>query len=475
VSVRGMRGYRILSPATVLRSRMLGTFMLPPKQRLAFSGSFVLSDAERLLFDAILAARDAAGLQHIELRVVGGWCRDKLLGAAPEDIDIGVRDMTGREFAQRMVKASGSASKVHTIVVNPERSKHLETAVVSFNGYRLDFSHLRTERYPENSRIPVVDFGTPREDALRRDCTVNAIFYNLATREVEDPCERGLQDLSSKVIRTPLDPTVTLMEDPLRLLRVIRFSAGLDFALEASLREAMGHPALLAALQTKVSRERMRIELDKMLLLHRDGYEAALRHLASVSGLFECILMFPGFQWSSSCLLHHDAEASVTSTAVLLAARYAALLLAQGEDCLSRFQLKDLTWSNSHRALVLRLVRSCVAIRELLRDGRSATAAELGVWVRDSGHVYVQAAYMTGAYARAPLLHRPAFIERAFMRPLVSGDEIARHFGLQSRSIGQTLEQLHAWQIDAPPQLLTHAGALSFLETHLAARCTPPT
>lgn len=86
------------------------------------------------------------------------------------------------------------------------------------------------------------EFGTPVQDALRRDCTVNALFYNLHSQEVEDFTGRGLEDMKNKLIRTPLPPFETFNDDPLRVLRLIRFSSRLGFEIVPEAKEAMQSP-----------------------------------------------------------------------------------------------------------------------------------------------------------------------------------------------------------------------------------------
>lgn len=130
------------------------------------------------------------------LRVVGGWVRDKLLGKESSDIDVALDCTTGKEFAERVneyLASTGAATaSVGVIHANPEQSKHLETATMCVHGLWLDFVNLRSESYADGSRIPdAVAFGTPREDALRRDLTVNALFYNLHSRAVEDWTGQG--------------------------------------------------------------------------------------------------------------------------------------------------------------------------------------------------------------------------------------------------------------------------------------------
>ena len=99
-----------------------------------------------------------------------------------------------------------------------EQSKHLETANVRVLGVFIDCVNLRSEAYTEDSRIPSITFGTPQEDALRRDFTINTLFYNVSTMQIEDFTGKGLTDLRDKIIRTPLPAYVTFKDDPLRVM-----------------------------------------------------------------------------------------------------------------------------------------------------------------------------------------------------------------------------------------------------------------
>ncbi|KAI8322209.1 poly A polymerase C-terminal region-like protein [Martensiomyces pterosporus] len=147
---------------------------------------------------------------------------------------------------------------------NPERSKHLETATTSVLGLLVDFVNLRSETYNSDSRIPQIEFGTPTEDAYRRDITINALFYNIHTHQVEDFTGRGMDDLKNGVVRTPLAPFETFRDDPLRVLRVIRFASRFGYTIDESTADAIRRAEIKHDLDAKISRERVGVELDKM-------------------------------------------------------------------------------------------------------------------------------------------------------------------------------------------------------------------
>lgn len=239
-----------------------------------------LTDQESALVRLLLDVSDhigrSEGLAKPELRFTGGWVRDKLLGLSSKDIDVGISTMTGYRFGTLMKEyleqpeihskyEQGILGPLAKIEANPEKSKHLETVTTKVLGLEIDLVNLRKETYVEDSRNPTMDFGTPKDDALRRDSTINALFYNLVTAKVEDYTGRGLQDMESKIIRTPLSPYQTFKDDPLRILRCIRFASKLDYQIEAEAERSMSDSDIKKALRAKISRERVGVEIEKML------------------------------------------------------------------------------------------------------------------------------------------------------------------------------------------------------------------
>jgi hypothetical protein len=227
-----------------------------------------LTDEEAALFKELLDATRAADLSTT-LRCAGGWVRDKLMGRTSLDIDIALDNLLGREFADRIneyLKAHGEETHhVAVIMSNPEQSKHLETARMKIRGIWIDLVNLRSEEYAHHSRIPTMTFGTPEEDAQRRDFTINSLFYNINTGVIEDFTTQGLADLREGIIRTPLAPKETFLDDPLRVLRAVRFASRFGFELEEGLLEAAADDEVREALAHKVSRERIGAELEGMM------------------------------------------------------------------------------------------------------------------------------------------------------------------------------------------------------------------
>ncbi|ABN65978.2 predicted protein [Scheffersomyces stipitis CBS 6054] len=224
----------------------------------------------------------------LELRITGGWVRDKLLGNHSNDIDIAVNHQSGEQFASnlheylRVHNPELHLKAIHTIKKNPEKSKHLETCTTKLFGMDIDFVNLRSEEYSDDSRVPIIKFGTPEEDAYRRDATLNSLFFNLNKNEIEDFTGKGLQDLQDGVLRTPLEPLQTFLDDPLRVLRLIRFASRFNFIVEPKTLEAMTSPEIRESLTTKISKERIEVELLKIFTSKNPSYGLRLINYANL-------------------------------------------------------------------------------------------------------------------------------------------------------------------------------------------------
>ncbi|KAM7515278.1 hypothetical protein LguiA_004861 [Lonicera macranthoides] len=238
------------------------TTVVPVKEKID------LTDKERQIFERLLQVLRHFNLQT-QLRVAGGWVRDKLLGKECYDIDIALDNMLGREFCEKvneyLVSAGEETQGIGVIQCNPDQSKHLETARMRLLDIWIDFVNLRSEDYCENSRIPTMRFGTAEEDAYRRDLTINSLFYNINSSSVEDFTGRGIADLRYGKIVTPLPPKETFLDDPLRVLRAIRFGARFGFTLDEELKVAASDNDVKAAIADKISRERIGHEVDLMV------------------------------------------------------------------------------------------------------------------------------------------------------------------------------------------------------------------
>ncbi|KAG0498968.1 hypothetical protein HPP92_003659 [Vanilla planifolia] len=252
-----------------------------------------ITEKEDKIFRRLLDVVDQFKL-NTQLRVAGGWVRDKLLGNDCYDIDIALDNMLGREFCEKMSEYLQSVGEEEhgkaVIPSNPDQSKHLETARMRIYDTWIDFVNLRSETYAENSRIPTMKFGTAKQDAFRRDLTINSLFYNINSNSVEDLTGRGIQDLKDGYIVTPLPPRETFLDDPLRVLRAIRFGARFKFKLDEDLREAASSEEVKEALMNKISRERIGHEVD--LMISGNQPVMAMLHILELK-LFDAVFTCP--------------------------------------------------------------------------------------------------------------------------------------------------------------------------------------
>jgi len=222
--------------------------------------------------------------------VIGGYVRDFLLNRkAPTDIDI-VAIGSGISLAEKVASAIPGKPEVTVF-------KNFGTAMVRYQGLELEFVGARKESYHRDSRKPVVENGSLEDDQKRRDFTINALALSLNTKDfgrLLDPFE-GLKDLDDRILRTPLEPGITFSDDPLRMMRAVRFATQLHFEVELRSLQAITEYKERIRI---VSSERIVDELNKILacskpslgfgLLHRTGLlELVLPELTALEGIEE--------------------------------------------------------------------------------------------------------------------------------------------------------------------------------------------
>ncbi|TMC00775.1 MAG: HD domain-containing protein [Chloroflexi bacterium] len=203
--------------------------------------------------------RQAASEVDARAWIVGGYVRDQLLGRPHPDMDVVVEEGKGFDVAGRFAELAGARQ--------PAVFERFGTAQVTLPGHLVEFVSARAESYDPGSRKPDVRPATLEQDLRRRDFTVNTLLMDLEGR-VHDPLGSGLADLEARLLRTPADPVQTFADDPLRMLRAIRFAAQLSFELAPDLVPAMRR--LKERLTSPVvSVERVADELRKMLVSER--------------------------------------------------------------------------------------------------------------------------------------------------------------------------------------------------------------
>ncbi len=208
----------------------------------------------RKIFERISETADELGL---ECYVVGGYVRDIFLQRPSKDIDVVVVG-SGIEMAQALGRRLGKSARVSVF-------KNFGTAQVKYRDTEVEFVGARRESYQRDSRKPIVEDGTLEDDQNRRDFTINALAVCLNRErfgELVDPFG-GMSDLKEGIIRTPLDPDITFSDDPLRMMRCIRFATQLNFFIDDKTFESLVRNVDRIEI---ISRERIADELNKIIL-----------------------------------------------------------------------------------------------------------------------------------------------------------------------------------------------------------------
>lgn len=200
---------------------------------------------------------DCANQLGVDAYVIGGFVRDIYLGRDSKDIDV-VTIGKGIELAELVHKQLGEEAHLSVF-------KNFGTAQVKFNDLEIEFVGARRESYNRDSRKPIVEDGTLEDDQNRRDFTINALAIGLSKSnfgKLLDPFN-GVGDIENKILRTPLEPEITYSDDPLRMMRAIRFSSQLGFTIEKESLDAISKNKERIKI---VSKERITDELNKIIL-----------------------------------------------------------------------------------------------------------------------------------------------------------------------------------------------------------------
>lgn len=218
------------------------------------------SSLNHSIFQRLGAVADKLNLQTF---VVGGYVRDIILNRPSKDIDF-VCVGSGIALAEAIAKELGPSVHVNIF-------KNFGTAQIKFEDLELEFVGARKESYRSDSRKPIVEDGTLDDDQKRRDFTINAMAISLNAKtfgELIDPFN-GVTDIKKKIIKTPLDPVITFSDDPLRMMRAVRFASQLNFDIEADTFNALMTQAERLKI---VSHERITDELNKIILSTTPSY-----------------------------------------------------------------------------------------------------------------------------------------------------------------------------------------------------------
>ena len=285
----------------------------------------------------------AASNLNLECYVIGGFVRDYILKRGDsKDVDI-VAIGNGIDLAQEVSKLLPGHPKVTVF-------KTYGTAMLQAGNIELEFVGARKESYTEDSRNPAVEDGTLEDDQNRRDFTINALALSLNDDnfgELLDPFN-GVEDLQNKTIRTPLNPDITYSDDPLRMLRAIRFAAQLNFSIENKSLEAITRNAGRIEI---ISKERIVDEINKILMSEVPSKGLALLHKTGLlKHIFPELLALQGIEEKEGQRhkdnFWHTLEVvdNIALTTDNLWLRWAALLHDIGKAPTKRFD-KKIGWT----------------------------------------------------------------------------------------------------------------------------------
>jgi poly(A) polymerase len=214
----------------------------------------ILSHIDKAIYRKI---SDIAAKEKNEVYLVGGFVRDILLDRASKDVDIMVVG-SGIELAQKVCEAFPEINKIHLF-------KSFGTAMLQYHDLQIEFVGARKESYRNASRKPIVENGSFLDDISRRDFTINSLCISLNKDNYGSIIDvfGGISDIEKQIIRTPLDPDITYSDDPLRMLRAIRFATQLDFTIEEKSYYAIKRNAKRIEI---ISQERISDEINKIML-----------------------------------------------------------------------------------------------------------------------------------------------------------------------------------------------------------------
>jgi len=291
---------------------------------------------------------------NTEAFVIGGFVRDIVMGNPSMDVDV-VTTGDGIELA-KMVANHDSRNR------NVALFKNFGTAMLRYDDWKIEFVGARKESYQKTSRKPTVERGTLSDDQLRRDFTINTLSISLQKDDFGQLIDTfdGLEDIKSCIIKTPADPATTFSDDPLRMLRAIRFSTRFEFDIEGTTLLAIGQNSERIGI---VSQERISEELNKILLTKKpsEGFKL-LYDTGLLANIFPQLLQLQGVDIQNGKghkdNFYHTLEVldNVCKKSKNLWLRWAALLHDIAKPKTKRFDKKAGWTFHGHEDLGARMV-----------------------------------------------------------------------------------------------------------------------
>ena len=406
--------------------------------------------------------------KNVVARIAGGWVRDKLSGSQSDDIDFSIEGIDGLSFANQIEKVASKKDFPELVVMaNPEQSAHIGSAKVYLTPeFYIDICGLRWDEYSETSRIPIITVGTPQQDALRRDVTVNAIFFNVITSKVEDFCN-GIPDLESKLLRTCQPSKQSFLDDPLRILRIFRFGSRFSFNLTDDIIESAKNAK--SEYIEKITAERANLEITKAL----EGPNP-VQYVSWIveSELFETIFD-PQNKWGldtkacidrmSISLKGCKEEKLVVSLAAIFEPLYHMEKVkdtVRKNNMITALEfaiLREMKYQIEIAAAVLKLLKGNEIVKSLI--SQPLTRLQVGHFVMETGPLWplVQHALYDQREIIFFIKDLKQYIiqenlgEAYSIRPLMRGNELAKLHGQKpGPGMANLIRQLIDWQLENP-------------------------
>jgi tRNA nucleotidyltransferase (CCA-adding enzyme) len=449
---------------------------------------------EQKIFDLLLETLKQSKI-NITLRVAGGWVRDKLLGNECNDIDIALDNIMGKDFVQifhnHLIEKNIESHGFGVIKKNAEQSKHLETATIQIFGMWIDFVNLRGEEYTEDSRIPIQVIGTPEDDAFRRDFTINSLFYNINDGKIEDFTKKGLEDLKNKIIRTPLCPKQTFLDDPLRILRGFRFSARYNYEIEKTAYDYMCfNKEIKTSFLQKISKERIGKEFESNFsypeisvnpfkfidYLYETEFLKIILNTELDEKVFHGYNLAKKLNQSKICLekefkifLEETQEDFKSETLVYLT--YISLLTFPFFDFNSKYSVlknnkcfdiirEQMKLKRKAADFSTKLQISLKELEKLYLD-KNLNKKELAVWQKKAESLWFLADKLFeniihNQEIHGPYLNLTEYFENLHLtyffktKPILNGQEITEFFKIKGKDIKIKMDEILLWQINNP-------------------------
>lgn len=400
----------------------------------------------------------------ITLRLVGGWVRNKLINEDSNDYDITLDGCNINDFSTIFSKYLDEKNISYEEIKNPKQSEHLGcTHFVINNDILLDFSCLRSETY-NDSRIPQISIGNLYDDSVRRDFSINALYYNIYQRKVED-LHNGIQDLKDLKLRTPKDVFVSFKEDPLRILRAIRFASRFNLQYDEKMEEAS--KSNIDNFLKKVSSELIERELSKALCCTN-----FIRFLEDLNrfGLFKYIFFNiretfdmnneEAIERVRKCFTRYNSENKLS---VILTSIYYPLFLdvrivSKKVDVAFKIIAHELRFTKDVAKDVNSLVIGMHFLRNINRE-IELTRSSVGIAIRNAGEKWEESVpliledeiYDWIMMKLIPFIDKENLRRAYEVRPLLKGNELSSILNIKpDKDFESYIEEELKWQFENP-------------------------